>query len=404
MLKNKDKTVLILSTYPIKKPFHGGQHRLKNLEIAYQKAGYKTINIAFFDKYGFSTNEIGKYDIPIGIYKNKEYLQINNSYFSDYFIGSFTNSDKNLKYVLNVLENTNLYIIHLEQPWLFKLAKKIKEAFNNKIFLVYDSQNIENQLKKQILEETSNNKCSDSIISSIKKLEIEAANYSDLTLVVSNNDLIWLKQNATNSNLILVPNGVRKIKSSKNQINKISNLIGTNKWLLYTGSAHVPNLTGFLRLLKDKIGFLPPDFKFLIIGGVGHLLEPVLFKGYTSMLNQNKCCLFYNVNNDFMDAAVIGAHAILLPILSGGGSNLKTAEALISGNYIIGTSKSFQSYEEYINLSGIYMSDNRSEFIKNIHKVINKSKLKRSEEEQKRLKKLYWSETTKPLITYLNEL
>jgi hypothetical protein len=51
----------------------------------------------------------------------------------------------------------------------------------------------------------------------------------------------------------------------------------------------------------------------------------------------------------------------LLPITQGEGSNLKTAEALLSGKPIVATSHSFRGYEEFQYLPHITIADDPRE-------------------------------------------
>ena len=50
---------------------------------------------------------------------------------------------------------------------------------------------------------------------------------------------------------------------------------------------------------------------------------------------------------------------MLLPITYGGGSNLKTAEALLTGHPIIATAKAFRGCEVFTDMPGMIIAGNR---------------------------------------------
>jgi hypothetical protein len=62
------------------------------------------------------------------------------------------------------------------------------------------------------------------------------------------------------------------------------------------------------------------------------------------------------VKSDEIDAAIIRSTGIILPIWEGGGSNLKTAQALLSNKCVIGSQFSFRGFESYINEPGVWLA------------------------------------------------
>jgi hypothetical protein len=64
------------------------------------------------------------------------------------------------------------------------------------------------------------------------------------------------------------------------------------------------------------------------------------------------------------------AHAFLLPIPHGGGSNIKTAEALFSGAYVIGSEAAFRGYEDFLDLPEVVVARTPTVFQTSIRKVL----------------------------------
>ena len=111
-----------------------------------------------------------------------------------------------------------------------------------------------------------------------------------------------------------------------------------------------------------SLAFLSPDQRILVVGGICRILR-----------DDARCQRWDGVNASRLDLAgfqpenTLGtllhlATCIILPITQGGGSNIKTAEAIFSGKPIVGTSKSFRGYERYLALPHVYSTDDPAEF------------------------------------------
>jgi hypothetical protein len=71
-----------------------------------------------------------------------------------------------------------------------------------------------------------------------------------------------------------------------------------------------------------------------------------------------------------LDYLVNHASVILLPITRGGGSNIKTAEALLSDRPVIGTSTAFRGFEAYKNAPGVIVEDDAGQFRFRVQQVL----------------------------------
>ena len=56
-----------------------------------------------------------------------------------------------------------------------------------------------------------------------------------------------------------------------------------------------------------------------------------------------------------------------MPIWEGGGSNLKTAQALVSGKYILSTNYAFRGYEEFASTESLLLTDDAKSFVKEMN-------------------------------------
>jgi hypothetical protein len=83
--------------------------------------------------------------------------------------------------------------------------------------------------------------------------------------------------------------------------------------------------------------------------------------------------LVSGANDAELQSLIEDSRGIILPIIGGGGSNLKTAEALISNKSIIATTFAFRGYEKYIQNDNIYIANTKEEFIDKIKLLLNKN-------------------------------
>jgi hypothetical protein len=63
-----------------------------------------------------------------------------------------------------------------------------------------------------------------------------------------------------------------------------------------------------------------------------------------------------------LDCLIENAACLLLPITYGGGSNLKTAEALLSGKPVIATSAAFRGFRQFADVPGVAIADDKTRF------------------------------------------
>ena len=146
-------TVLLLSTYPIVEPRHGGQVRLANIAHAFEAANWQVESMAIYEPEGYGAQRQGPRDLPFPVdspfrqFKGRDVPLVNDLLTGLYAAaddGGFAAVVRQLPPVVDA--------IHVEQPWLWPLAKRIKQLPGfEKTILIYGSANIEARLKLEIL-------------------------------------------------------------------------------------------------------------------------------------------------------------------------------------------------------------------------------------------------------------
>src|SRR5207245_2359774 len=98
------------------------------------------------------------------------------------------------------------------------------------------------------------------------------------------------------------------------------------------------------------------------------------------------------------------AHAFILPLLGGSGSNLKTAEALWSRAWIVTTRPAFRGFDEYLKLPQVVLSEPGSGFGSAIATVLQRAKPDVGAEQSAMLDALTWRHTLGPLRDYAERI
>ena len=167
-------------------------------------------------------------------------------------------------------------------------------------------------------------------------------------------------------------------------------------------SAHPPNVFGFYDLFGSGVGCFGPDYRMVVAGAAGH-----------SIKNDEKFVKAAGLSRCFIDAGMISesvlrgllhaAHCIFIPMTAGGGTNLKTAEALWSGRAVVATTHAMRGFERFERSPGVHVARDRIEFLNELQACMSATRFEMDQDERNRRKPLIWEETLKPMIEALNE-
>lgn len=344
------------------RPRHGGQIRSLELTKFYKKLGYdvKVLVVKPMESY---REDHGDYEFLVPMDNIKDELLVKaSSFLGDYLCYEFV-----VKNAADIIRKTGSEydVIHCEMPWLFPVASKIKEVSNKQPLLILGTENIESELKSRILKKAQyDHSIVSEIEARVRDIELHAVRNSDLVLVVSRNDYDYFSNHVNPEKLIEVKNGISDSRFDTRD-DSILELIPEN-YFVFVGSAHFPNATGFAEIFSNSLAFLPPDVSIVVIGGVSDILDyDERYKRFKH-LNDLRVIAMKDIDDSSLNSIILNCNAVLLPVTEGGGTNLKTAEALFSNRVIIGTDKSFIGYEDYKNTAGVYIANDPKGFISNM--------------------------------------
>lgn len=396
--------VLVLGSYPCVTPLHGGQIRLAEIIAAYRRAGYIVQSINLYDISAAAGQPRGPHDVEYPF--DSAWRQWRGKavpFVEDLTSGLYASRDENAYARITGLIQGTPALVHIEQPWLLPLALRWKkEGKIPAARLVYGSQNIEAPLKKAILAQYGIAEA-EAVARDIAALEQEACQEADLVLAVSQSDRHALAR-LTAGPVILAANGIAPWHANPQALERRFRQLSAAPFALFIGSAHPPNISGFFETLGDSLGFLPPDRKICIVGSVGpHIVSHPDFLRWAP-LNASRAQNLGLVDEATLAAAKTLAHVIILPITEGGGSNIKTAEALYSGKYVVGTPTSFRGFEHFLDMPGVHVAETPHAFRCTLQRLLQAPPHVPDPAWHDRRQQLLWQHTLVPMIRAVEEL
>jgi hypothetical protein len=172
------------------------------------------------------------------------------------------------------------------------------------------------------------------------------------------------------AHVVMAANGIARWEASAEDLAEWKSRLPEAPWLLYVASAHPPNYTGFADLIGQSLACIPPDSRLVVAGGVAERIEEVLRSSKWPSLNLSRLAVLGILNDRDLNAVRSLAHGYFLPVAYGAGSNIKTAEALLSGKYVIGTSVAFRGFEAYSTLPRVRVADHPSSVQRAIRDIL----------------------------------
>lgn len=391
--KDTRRAILLLSTYPFENPTHGGQIRLKNIAKAYESAGWRVHAIAVYDT-KLDPLLTGPYDI---YFNSQSHWRLHDGkdvpFITDLQTGKYALTDCVFDKITRELPN-QLDVIHAEQPWMWPVVMRLSTMNKYKdTILVNGTQNVELHLKQSIFNNYEIN--NSDVLNEIKQLEIMACLEADITVAVTEKDLAYFEK-YINGTGVLAANGITPWNASEKKLEEWRAKLPTGPWLLYIASAHPPNFTGFIECIGDSLACLPPDGRIVVAGSVSEHIYRVMSETRFHELNLSRLQLLFEVSDEDLSAVKTLAPGFLLPLKDGGGSNLKTAEALYSNSLVVGTSHAFRGFENYMHSDGVKICNTSEEFQRTIRTISKSIKTNSWNRQHKEL--LIWENSLSDLI------
>ena len=364
--------VMTLAPYPVRRPRHGGQLRAAAMLRAYEAAGFDVHPVGFYQAEAYEAADIDLNDIAFPADSPfRNYLGVPMPALSDFLMGPFAAStDAVFRKIADALPGP-VDVIHVEQPWLYALARRLQleSPLCRGALMVNGSQNIEAPMKRDILKPLAPYALIEQAVADMSVIERELAFEAELSLAVTVEDAEVLHGYGA-SRVLHAANGISPWQADPDRRALWRARLPQQPWPIFIASAHPPNYTGFLDAIGDSLACIPEGSKLVIAGGVGPHLERELGKSRCGSLNLSRLQVLGVLDDADLAAVKSLAHAFLLPIGAGGGSNIKTAEALYSGRPVVCTRTALRGFEHFSSLPEVTVATTPEQFQAGIRNVL----------------------------------
>jgi glycosyltransferase involved in cell wall biosynthesis len=300
-----------------------------------------------------------------------------------------------LRYFSDIVERIAPDALQLEQPFMWPVAKQLRQVSGGrKPLLIYSSHNVETPLKRAILVACGMpSEKRDQICFGIEEMEAEIAREADLIVCVSEEDREYYRcELKSTSPVIVVRNGVdRPEKCVKHQVPAALSSFQDQPYLMTVASAHIPTIEGLRHyMLNGGLFCVPPTPSIAICGGIAKSIrDHPEYQRYRAA-NDKRVRFFADVSDSELSAIKQDCHGVLLPIHHGGGTNLKTAEALALGKWVVATSTALRGFERFLSTDGVVIADNPTDFRHAMRQVLQRSPFELSDASRTARDALYW--------------
>lgn len=259
-----------------------------------------------------------------------------------------------MRKIIYCIKNENINIVFLASSKLGKLAEKIKQECPEVKVVVF-FHNIEKQYTEKEYEIRPSLK--NLIVKNVTALnEKLSCRYGDTLIVLNHRDsLLLASYYQVNSSMMLPTTFIDKYESNKRKLSQSRGLS-----ILFVGFAFFANIEGIRWFINEVFSNLQECNLTIVGNGMDQIFSSstnIRIIGYVDDLAD----FYYN------------ADLVVLPIFSGGGMKTKTAEALMYGCPIVGTTEAFTGYEiDFAKIGGL--ANTKEQMVNCINQLKNNRK------------------------------
>lgn len=385
--------IVIIGTYPLQPAMHGGQKRTEAIIKRYKELGHEVRYISISTPNNYT--HYAKFDFRVP----EEMMELLRDIPSNTFTEAILCQNVALypdyqQKIVDAVRSFNPTMIEYEQAYAY-LA--IGDKFS--VPVIFSSHNVEWLMKQDIaISQGCSSSQIEGLVDSIRTLERTLVKKSKYILCVSESDADQYRSWSPRANIIIAPNGIDLFKKHTGDTSywkRLQSRLKFSKTIAFVASAHPPNLNGFRKLI-DGVGFLPIDTRIIVAGGLGDMIKDTIknTNDIQESIIKNRTILAGRISQDRLVGLLNSCDMIILPIVDGGGSNLKTAEAIIADKRIVATRHAFRGYEDYIgSLPNLYIADTPEEFQEAILVGLSSPKQARTSLQQAAAEGVLWSNT-----------
>jgi glycosyltransferase involved in cell wall biosynthesis len=363
-------SVLMLTPWPFRAPRHGGQLRAAAIARAYRDAGHYVASAALYDPAESTAGEVWPDDVPIAA----EVLRTTRSVLREssgeastqVFWEAVALTPESYRAYADVVRAVQPDVVQIEELVLWPVVRRLRdEGLLGRAVVVLSAHNFETAAWAD--RRAAGARVSAATLRDIEALEREIAVAGDLVVAVSEDDAETFRALGAR-NVVVARNGTT---ASRAETDVLGAYIAPGAaYALFVSSAHPPNAHGLVAMAACATGHPLRHGEILVCGRVGDLVRAAPGWRRARRVLDHARYLGW-VDDDVLAALYASAHAVIVPKTLGGGSNLKTADALASGRPVVATRRAFTGFDAFTEMAGITIADEPDRFWKAVDTLLS---------------------------------
>lgn len=393
----------MLGPWCIRKPLHGGQIRASQIAEAYKAAGHEVIYVGLYDPDQADPAEYSEADHPLtrALLEHTALIPRTQNMKIWY---ALAHEPASFARYCDQITRYSPDAIQFEEPVLWPLVRRlidtgVLERGHGRIRVLHSSYNIEHSWRRAGCEGTASE--NEAFATELESLERDIARRADAVCVVSESDAAAFGAMGAEA-VVVAPNGTALPKPTPAALRTVSQYFNRQPFALFVSSAHPPNASGLMHMIRGAPGARLRNGIVVVGGEVTRLLQPWSSEPGLQHLFRDIRLLGRIQSDDLLAAFYAQAHVGIIPRTVGGGSNLKTAEALLSGRPIIAASRAFIGFEAYAGASNVHIADDPIVFWRTIDTLLGEPSAAPIMRES--MKALGWQHTLAPMMKAMERL
>jgi len=346
--------ILQIANYPVARPITGGQRRIVQLGAMLQAAG------AEIDFLSLTTNSVAPGSKDIGVPPELADWVWRIPYDAERRLAQVPMLDGWIWHrIASAVEAARPDIVWLEHPFLWPVFQEMI----GDLPVIYSSHNVEWQLKQSELR--AEGLFDPLFVEILRATELALARAAQLVVCCSAQDAAHFR--GVNPQCMVIANGqdiprVTRPQSLPAAVFADQPGRARGAVLAFVSSKHAPNWYGLRDLVLTPLlaATLASPITLVLVGSICNFVTPAFRDRLDGKI---RLVLYPEADEDLKNLVLLNADAILLPITAGGGTNLKTAEALLAGVYLVATRMAFRGFEALTSLERVRIAETADAFL-----------------------------------------
>jgi glycosyltransferase involved in cell wall biosynthesis len=333
-------SIAIVSSFAPSEDF-GGPARIFHMRRTLEQVGHSVVHVVV------SANHLSRSLRPVDLVEvvERPFRAAVDHMYNDVDLADRAAADPRVeRHITEHLKRHNVSVVILEQAFLINTIERVVTTLGAS--LVYSCENIEYRLRADLERFEYLWKRPLDRATGVRDLEQKAATLATVvTAICPTDQRLLLEEFGVQS--VLIPNGssIADVTLPSDGANMRA---GEPVDFVMAGSSYWPNLEGFASIAKPSLAFLPPTTRIHIAGSMSTEVLKWRDIDRRHSINASRIVRRGFLEMNELIATMHASRAVLVPVFTGEGSNLKSADALACGRPVIMTERATRGYEDVL--------------------------------------------------------